>query len=99
MKYCGIDLHSNNSVVSVIDEADHVVAERRLPNELGNCKSRATRTGSSTFCVSQVWSTPHALTVATCQPLSRYPQLRRLRLCHHPVHRRCPKRPRSRRVP
>ncbi|MGF6923400.1 hypothetical protein OKW28_007597 [Paraburkholderia sp. 40] len=34
MKYCGIDLHSNNSVVSVIDEADHVVAERRLPNEL-----------------------------------------------------------------
>jgi hypothetical protein len=34
MKYCGIDLHSNNSVVCVIDEADHVVAERRLPNEL-----------------------------------------------------------------
>lgn len=34
MKYCGIDLHSNNSVVSVIDEADHVGAERRLPNEL-----------------------------------------------------------------
>lgn len=30
MKYCGIDLHSNNSVVSVIDEEDHVVAERRL---------------------------------------------------------------------
>ena len=30
MKYCGIDLHSNNSVVSVIDEADHVVAEKRL---------------------------------------------------------------------
>ena len=34
MKYCGIDLHSNNSVVSVIDEADHVVAEKRLPNDL-----------------------------------------------------------------
>lgn len=33
MKYCGIDLHSNNSVVSIIDEADHVVAKRRLPNE------------------------------------------------------------------
>jgi hypothetical protein len=30
MKYCGIDLHSNNSVVSVIDEEDHVVAEKRL---------------------------------------------------------------------
>ena len=28
MKYCGIDLHSNNSVVSVIDEEDHVVAEK-----------------------------------------------------------------------
>jgi transposase len=35
MKYSGIDLHSNNSVVTVIDEQDRVVAERRLPNELG----------------------------------------------------------------
>lgn len=35
MKYCGIDLHSNNSVVSVVDEEDHVVAEKRLPNDLG----------------------------------------------------------------
>jgi hypothetical protein len=34
MNYCGIDLHSNNNVVSVIDETDRVVAERRLPNEL-----------------------------------------------------------------
>ncbi|WP_232490632.1 IS110 family transposase [Burkholderia ubonensis] len=34
MKYCGIDLHSNNSVVSVIDETDRVVAEKRLPNDL-----------------------------------------------------------------
>lgn len=34
MKYCGIDLHSNNSVVSVVDAEDHVVAERRLPNDL-----------------------------------------------------------------
>jgi transposase len=34
MKYCGIDLHSNNSVVSVIDDEDHVVAEKRLPNDL-----------------------------------------------------------------
>lgn len=32
--YAGIDLHSNNSVVSVIDEQDRVVAEKRLPNEL-----------------------------------------------------------------
>jgi hypothetical protein len=34
MKYCGIDLHSNNSVVLVVDKADHVVAEKRLPNDL-----------------------------------------------------------------
>lgn len=34
MKYSGIDLHSNNSVVTVTDEEDRVMAERRLPNEL-----------------------------------------------------------------
>ncbi len=34
MNYCGIDLHSNNSVVTVIDETDRVVAEKRLPNDL-----------------------------------------------------------------
>jgi transposase len=34
MKYSGIDLHSNNSVVSVTDEEDRVVAEKRLPNEI-----------------------------------------------------------------
>ena len=34
MKYSGIDLHSNNSVVTVMDEADRVVAEKRLPNDL-----------------------------------------------------------------
>ena len=34
-KYSGIDLHSNNSVVVVSDEADRVVYSRRLPNELG----------------------------------------------------------------
>ena len=34
MKYSGIDLHSNNSVVTVTDEEDHVVAEKRLPNDL-----------------------------------------------------------------
>lgn len=32
--YSGIDLHSNNSVVSVIDETDHVVYEQRLDNNL-----------------------------------------------------------------
>lgn len=32
--YSGIDLHSNNSVVLVSDEADRVVYQRRLPNDL-----------------------------------------------------------------
>jgi transposase len=35
MKYSGIDLHSNNSVVAVIDETDRLVYCRRLPNALG----------------------------------------------------------------
>jgi transposase len=35
MKYTGIDLHSNNCVVSVTDEEDRVVVEKRVPNELG----------------------------------------------------------------
>jgi transposase len=34
MKYCGIDLHSNNSVVVVIDDNDRVVAQKRLANAL-----------------------------------------------------------------
>ena len=29
MNYSGIDLHSNNSVVSVIDETDRVVAQQQ----------------------------------------------------------------------
>lgn len=35
MKYCGIDLHSNNSVVTITDDEDRIVAEKRLPNEFG----------------------------------------------------------------
>jgi transposase len=34
MKYCGIDLHSNNSVVIVSDEEDRAVFQKRLPNDL-----------------------------------------------------------------
>src|SRR5437667_1815486 len=33
MKYSAIDLHSNNSVVVVSDEADRVLVRRRLPND------------------------------------------------------------------
>ncbi len=32
--YCGIDLHSNNVMVSVIDEEDRVIYERRMGNDL-----------------------------------------------------------------
>jgi hypothetical protein len=32
--YCGIDLHANNSVVSITDEKDDVHYEKRLPNDL-----------------------------------------------------------------
>ena len=35
-RYCGIDLHSNNHVVTVIDEQDHRVYEKRLPNDLAS---------------------------------------------------------------
>ena len=34
MMYGGIDLHSNNSVVAIIDDADRVVAQKRLPNDI-----------------------------------------------------------------
>lgn len=34
MKYSGIDLHSNNSVVVVTDDADRVLTKRRVPNDL-----------------------------------------------------------------
>lgn len=34
MKYSGIDLHSNNSVVTVTDEQDRIVVQKRVPNEL-----------------------------------------------------------------
>ena len=32
--YAGIDLHSNNSVVLVLDEQDRVVFAKRLVNDL-----------------------------------------------------------------
>ena len=34
MKFSGIDLHSNNSVVVVSDDQDRMVYQRRLPNDL-----------------------------------------------------------------
>ncbi len=34
MKFCGIDLHSNNSVVVITDEMDRILVSRRYPNDL-----------------------------------------------------------------
>lgn len=34
MKFCGIDLHSNNSVVVISDEMDKRLLRRRCPNDL-----------------------------------------------------------------
>lgn len=34
MKFCGIDLHSNNSVVVITDETDRILTSRRCPNDL-----------------------------------------------------------------
>lgn len=34
MRFCGIDLHSNNSVVVVTDDTDKVLLSRRCPNDL-----------------------------------------------------------------
>ncbi|STQ90785.1 IS110 family transposase [Iodobacter fluviatilis] len=31
--YAGIDLHSNNSVIVVLDSSDRVVCQKRLPNQ------------------------------------------------------------------
>ena len=37
--YCAIDLHSNNHVLTIIDDADRRVYERRLPNDLAITKA------------------------------------------------------------
>jgi hypothetical protein len=35
MRFCGIDLHSNNSVIVVTDETDKIPLSRRCPNGHG----------------------------------------------------------------
>ena len=32
--YCGIDLHSNNSVIVILDETDKVIYQKKLNNDL-----------------------------------------------------------------
>jgi transposase len=41
--YCGIDLHSNNSYVVVLDEEDRAHYERRLPNDLAVIEASLSR--------------------------------------------------------
>jgi hypothetical protein len=38
--YGGIDLHANNSVIVIIDDQDHVVDHKRLPNHLDSILAR-----------------------------------------------------------
>lgn len=37
--YGGIDLHSNNAMISIIDAQDHLIFEKRLPNNLSSIQS------------------------------------------------------------
>ena len=37
--YCGIDLHCNNSVISIINDSDTLVTEKRLPNNIDTLQS------------------------------------------------------------
>ena len=41
--YCGIDLHSNNSLVSIINESDEIVFEKRFPNDGDDSQGFAVR--------------------------------------------------------
>jgi transposase len=34
MMFSGTDLHSNNGVVAIIDDADRVLGQKRLPNDI-----------------------------------------------------------------
>ena len=47
MKFSGIDLHSNNSVVLISDEADRIVYQKRLPNDLAQTWRHWSRIGTS----------------------------------------------------
>ena len=44
--YCGIDLHSNNHYLALIDENDRRVLEKRLPNDLSRTLKTLERYGS-----------------------------------------------------
>ncbi|MGF6666231.1 hypothetical protein QF000_008000 [Paraburkholderia atlantica] len=58
-KFSGIDLHSNNSVVVVSDDADRVVYQRRLPNAI---RSRSVRRWRRTAKIWWAWSSKQRIT-------------------------------------
>ena len=47
MRYCGIDLHSDSSVVVVTDEADKVLVSKRCPNDLQKILALLARIGTN----------------------------------------------------
>jgi hypothetical protein len=57
-KFSGIDLHSNNSVVVVSDDADRVVYQRRLPNDPRRSGRRWRRTAKIWWA----WSSKQRIT-------------------------------------
>ena len=54
--YCGIDLHSTNSVVPVLNENDEAVFGQRMPNDLERIR-RALEPYRSALCGCVVEST------------------------------------------
>ena len=45
--YAGIDLHSNNNVLVVLDESDRVIYQKRLPNVLEDIVAALTSCGGT----------------------------------------------------
>ena len=51
MLFCGIDLHSNNSFIVIIDEEDRVVYSRRHTNRLSEILEAIAPFGDELSCV------------------------------------------------
>ena len=72
MKYSGIDLHSNNSVVVVSDEVDRVLVRRRVPNDVAailallGASMNARRRGPTASSPPRRWRTNWRAPATTC---------------------------------
>ena len=69
MKYCGIDLHSNNSVVIVSDEEDRIVFHKHLPNDLRQIAEALEPRAIALGCHSGV-SPSSAMRASSSQPMA-----------------------------